>query len=173
MNEGNPKLRQWKHIVACAHILHFHCSNALLLLPSTLPAFVVRLSRHQILERHGTSMRCHGKRSPPLKRFEKVRPPLRAAVLAIGTANPTNCVPQDEYVDCWYFRVTKSDHLTELKAKMKRICTILMLCYPSRRRYEILERFNVAQQFRRNDRLQVGNQAALLQPHGGHDPGPP
>ncbi|PAN42880.1 hypothetical protein PAHAL_8G194600 [Panicum hallii] len=45
----------------------------------------------------------------------------RAAVLAIGTANPSNCVPQDEYVD-WYFRVTKSDHLTKLKAKMKRIC---------------------------------------------------
>jgi metal-dependent amidase/aminoacylase/carboxypeptidase family protein len=54
---------------------------------------------------------------------DKARPPLRAAVLAIGTENPTNCVPQDEYVD-WYFRVTKSDHLTKLKAKMKRICTI-------------------------------------------------
>ncbi|KAL6890215.1 hypothetical protein ACP4OV_008978 [Aristida adscensionis] len=45
----------------------------------------------------------------------------RAAVLAIGTANPANCIPQDEYAD-WYFRVTKSDHLTKLKAKMKKIC---------------------------------------------------
>ncbi|TVU24625.1 hypothetical protein EJB05_27074, partial [Eragrostis curvula] len=45
----------------------------------------------------------------------------QAAVLAIGTANPANCVPQDEYAD-WYFRVTRSDHLTGLKAKMKKIC---------------------------------------------------
>ncbi|TVU24617.1 hypothetical protein EJB05_27065, partial [Eragrostis curvula] len=45
----------------------------------------------------------------------------RAAGLAIGTANPANCVPQDEYAD-WCFRVTKSDHLTGLKAKMKKIC---------------------------------------------------
>ena len=44
-----------------------------------------------------------------------------AAMLAKGTANPGNIVPQDEYPD-WYFRVTRSDHLTELKAKMKRIC---------------------------------------------------
>ncbi|KAF8694209.1 hypothetical protein HU200_038337 [Digitaria exilis] len=34
-----------------------------------------------------------------------------AAVLAIGTAVPANC-----------FRITKSDHFTELKAKMKRMC---------------------------------------------------
>ncbi|KAF8650876.1 hypothetical protein HU200_063786 [Digitaria exilis] len=44
-----------------------------------------------------------------------------AAVLAIGTAVPANCVPQDQFTD-WYFRITKSDHLTELKAKMKRMC---------------------------------------------------
>ncbi|KAL6654161.1 hypothetical protein ACP70R_007626 [Stipagrostis hirtigluma subsp. patula] len=44
-----------------------------------------------------------------------------AAVLAIGTANPANFVHQDEFAD-WYFRVTKSDHLATLKAKMKRIC---------------------------------------------------
>ncbi|CAL4981209.1 unnamed protein product [Urochloa decumbens] len=44
-----------------------------------------------------------------------------AAILAIGTSNPPNCMPQDEYAD-WYFRVTKSEHLEELKAKMKRIC---------------------------------------------------
>ena len=45
-----------------------------------------------------------------------------AAMLAKGTANPGNIVPQDEYPD-WYFRVTRSDHLTELKAKLKRIGT--------------------------------------------------
>ncbi|PUZ45070.1 hypothetical protein GQ55_8G190800 [Panicum hallii var. hallii] len=44
-----------------------------------------------------------------------------AAILAIGTANPANCIEQDEFPD-WYFRVTKSDHLTKLKAKMKKIC---------------------------------------------------
>ncbi|KAM0918725.1 hypothetical protein ACQ4PT_008695 [Festuca glaucescens] len=43
-----------------------------------------------------------------------------ATVLAIGKENPVNCVPQDEYVD-WYFRVTNCEHLTKLKAKMKRI----------------------------------------------------
>ncbi|PUZ45069.1 hypothetical protein GQ55_8G190700 [Panicum hallii var. hallii] len=45
----------------------------------------------------------------------------RAAVLAIGTANPANCVLQDEFPD-WYFRVTRSEHHPTLKAKMKRIC---------------------------------------------------
>jgi bisdemethoxycurcumin synthase len=43
-----------------------------------------------------------------------------ATVLAIGKENPVNCIPQDEYVD-WYFRVTNCEHLTKLKAKMKRI----------------------------------------------------
>ncbi|GJN25465.1 hypothetical protein PR202_gb13294 [Eleusine coracana subsp. coracana] len=44
-----------------------------------------------------------------------------AAVLALGTSNPANCVRQQEYSD-WYFRVTKSDHLAQLRDKMKRIC---------------------------------------------------
>jgi hypothetical protein len=48
-----------------------------------------------------------------------------AAVLALGTANPAaTCLPQTEYAD-WYFRATKRDHLTKLKAKMKKICKIL------------------------------------------------
>jgi metal-dependent amidase/aminoacylase/carboxypeptidase family protein len=42
-------------------------------------------------------------------------------VLAVGTANPANCIPQHEYAD-WYFRVTKSDHLTHLKDAMKKTC---------------------------------------------------
>ena len=45
-----------------------------------------------------------------------------AAILAIGVAYPTNCIHQDDFID-WYFGVTKSDHLTKLKAKMKKICT--------------------------------------------------
>ncbi|TVU24634.1 hypothetical protein EJB05_27083 [Eragrostis curvula] len=63
--------------------------------------------------------------SRPVTVLEETRSAQRAngtaAVLAIGTANPVNCVRQDEYAD-WYFRVTKSDHLDKLKGKMKRIC---------------------------------------------------
>jgi chalcone synthase len=44
-----------------------------------------------------------------------------ATVLAIGTATPANIVYQAEYPD-YYFRVTKSDHLTKLKQKFKRLC---------------------------------------------------
>ncbi|XP_044358916.1 bisdemethoxycurcumin synthase [Triticum aestivum] len=44
-----------------------------------------------------------------------------AAVLAIGTANPPNRLSQEEYVE-YYFRVTKSQHLTDLKRKFKLIC---------------------------------------------------
>ncbi|KAF8684443.1 hypothetical protein HU200_044337 [Digitaria exilis] len=45
-----------------------------------------------------------------------------ASVLAIGTANPPNCVRQEDYAD-YYFRVTKSEHLCDdLKDKLKRIC---------------------------------------------------
>ena len=45
-----------------------------------------------------------------------------AAMLAIGTANPTGVVvPQDAFADN-IFRVTNSDHLAELKEKLKRIC---------------------------------------------------
>ncbi|GJN07371.1 hypothetical protein PR202_ga25196 [Eleusine coracana subsp. coracana] len=44
-----------------------------------------------------------------------------AAVLAIGTGNPPTSMTQDEYPD-YYFRVTNSEHLTELKHKLTRIC---------------------------------------------------
>ena len=40
-----------------------------------------------------------------------------AAVLGIGTANPPTCMAQDDYPD-YYFRVTNSEHLTDLKAKL-------------------------------------------------------
>ncbi|KAJ8758760.1 hypothetical protein K2173_000481 [Erythroxylum novogranatense] len=49
------------------------------------------------------------------------RPHGLASVLAIGTANPENCFNQDEFPDLC-FRVTKSEHLTGLKEKFKRIC---------------------------------------------------
>nr|QKK82622.1 chalcone synthase [Zanthoxylum armatum] len=44
-----------------------------------------------------------------------------ATILAIGTANPPNCIYQADYPD-YYFRVTNSEHMTELKEKFKRIC---------------------------------------------------
>ncbi|GAB4826154.1 Chitin synthase, class 2 [Ancistrocladus abbreviatus] len=44
-----------------------------------------------------------------------------ATVLAIGTAVPPNCNPQADFPD-YYFRVTNSEHMTELKEKFKRIC---------------------------------------------------
>ncbi|KAJ4979314.1 hypothetical protein NE237_010094 [Protea cynaroides] len=44
-----------------------------------------------------------------------------ATVLAIGTANPSNCVNQPDFPD-FYFRSTKSEHMMELKEKFKRIC---------------------------------------------------
>ncbi|XP_040382247.1 bisdemethoxycurcumin synthase-like [Oryza brachyantha] len=41
---------------------------------------------------------------------------------AIGTANPATCVAQDDYPADYYFRITNSEHLTHLKAKLKTIC---------------------------------------------------
>ncbi|KAG0530037.1 hypothetical protein BDA96_05G149800 [Sorghum bicolor] len=68
----------------------------------------------------------HGPASIPQDQESRPSPAQRpndafAAVLGIGTANPANCLRQDEYAD-WYFRVTKSDHLTTLNNKLKRIC---------------------------------------------------
>ncbi|KAL7145136.1 hypothetical protein ABFS83_07G059400 [Erythranthe nasuta] len=44
-----------------------------------------------------------------------------ANILAIGTATPANCIDQSTYPD-YYFRVTNSEHETELKNKFTRIC---------------------------------------------------
>ncbi|KAI3951990.1 hypothetical protein MKW92_017207 [Papaver armeniacum] len=44
-----------------------------------------------------------------------------ANVLAIGTATPANCVLQADYPD-YYFKITKSEHMTDLKEKFKRMC---------------------------------------------------
>ena len=50
-----------------------------------------------------------------------------ATILAIGTATPDNCVYQSDYAD-YYFRVTKSDHMTDLKKKFNRICKYIYSC---------------------------------------------
>lgn len=49
-----------------------------------------------------------------------------ATILAIGTATPPNCVYQSDYPD-YYFRVTKSEHMTDLKEKFKRMCDKSMI----------------------------------------------
>nr|ARI70436.1 chalcone synthase [Clivia miniata] len=49
-----------------------------------------------------------------------------ATILAIGTANPLNCIEQSAYPD-YYFRVTNSEHMIELKQKFKRMCEKSMI----------------------------------------------
>ncbi|PKI35469.1 hypothetical protein CRG98_044155, partial [Punica granatum] len=44
-----------------------------------------------------------------------------ASILAIGTATPESCFHQADFPD-YYFRVTKSEHMTVLKQKFTRIC---------------------------------------------------
>ncbi|KAI3798900.1 hypothetical protein L1987_34184 [Smallanthus sonchifolius] len=53
-----------------------------------------------------------------------------ATILAIGTATPSNCVYQADYPD-YYFRITKSEHMVDLKQKFKRMCEKSMI----RKRY--------------------------------------
>ena len=45
-----------------------------------------------------------------------------ANILSIGTATPSNCISQSDYPD-YNFRVTNSNHMTDLKHKFKRMCT--------------------------------------------------
>ncbi|XP_043720233.1 chalcone synthase 2-like [Telopea speciosissima] len=49
-----------------------------------------------------------------------------ATVMAIGTATPPNCVDQSTYPD-YYFRITNSEHKTELKEKFQRMCDKSMI----------------------------------------------
>lgn len=49
-----------------------------------------------------------------------------ATILAIGTATPSNCVYQADYPD-YYFRITKSEHMVDLKEKFQRMCMYLLL----------------------------------------------
>ncbi|XP_057447719.1 chalcone synthase-like [Lotus japonicus] len=66
--------------------------------------------------------------------LEKIREAQRArgpaTILAIGTATPSNCIYQADFAD-YFFQVTKSDHMTQLKTKLKRICDNSMI----RKRY--------------------------------------
>ncbi|KAL4190725.1 hypothetical protein AMTRI_Chr07g26200 [Amborella trichopoda] len=49
-----------------------------------------------------------------------------ATIMAIGTATPPNSVDQSTYPD-YYFRITKSEHKTQLKEKFKRMCEKSMI----------------------------------------------
>ncbi|TMW83305.1 hypothetical protein EJD97_002186 [Solanum chilense] len=49
-----------------------------------------------------------------------------ANVLAIGTANPSNCIDQSTYPD-YFFRITNSEHKSELKRKFKQMCAKTMI----------------------------------------------
>eukprot|EP00249_Psilotum_nudum_P017019 c26111_g1_i1 orf=207-1427(+) len=53
------------------------------------------------------------------RRVERSEGP--ATILAIGTANPTNMLEQSTYPD-FYFNITKSNNMTELKEKFRRMC---------------------------------------------------
>ncbi|KAK8970570.1 Chalcone synthase 3 [Platanthera guangdongensis] len=59
-----------------------------------------------------------------LRRTERAEGP--ATVLAIGTATPPNAFYQSDYPD-YYFRITRSEHLTDLKEKFKRMCEKSMI----------------------------------------------
>lgn len=49
-----------------------------------------------------------------------------ATILAISTATPPNCVIQADYPD-YYFGITNSEHMTELKEKFKLLCEKSMI----------------------------------------------
>ncbi|XP_058786879.1 chalcone synthase 2-like [Vicia villosa] len=49
-----------------------------------------------------------------------------ATILAIGTATPPNCIYQSDFTE-YYFRVTDSNHMPQLKDKLKRICEKSMI----------------------------------------------
>lgn len=54
-----------------------------------------------------------------VRRAQRAQGP--ATILAIGTSTPANCVDQSTYPD-YYFRITNSEHKTELKEKFQRMC---------------------------------------------------
>ncbi|KAK6289773.1 hypothetical protein POUND7_001314 [Theobroma cacao] len=58
-----------------------------------------------------------------------------ATILSIGKATPAYCISQADFPD-YYFRVTKSEHMTQLKEKFKRICEKSMI---SKRHFVLTE----------------------------------
>lgn len=60
-----------------------------------------------------------------IREAQRARGP--ATILAIGTATPSNCIYQSDFPD-YYFRVTNSNHMPQLKDKLKRICKFVYTC---------------------------------------------
>nr|AKR53954.1 conium polyketide synthase 1 [Conium maculatum] len=73
-------------------------------------------------------MANHSAKIEEIRKTQRAQGP--ANVLAIGTATPSNCVYQADYPD-YYFRITNSEHMTDLKLKFKRMCEKSMI----RKRY--------------------------------------
>nr|QED88344.1 type III polyketide synthase Pc2PS [Polygonum cuspidatum] len=96
-----------------------------------------------------------------------------AAILAIGTAVPSNCIKQADFADI-YFSLSKSDHISpKLKGKFKRICESSMI---EKRHFHLTEKelkgkedmfgydatsFNVRQQMANAQVPKLGKEAAL------------
>ncbi|KAK9049398.1 hypothetical protein SSX86_031633 [Deinandra increscens subsp. villosa] len=80
--------------------------------PSTRPVLHLR---HRITLR----MLLTGIDVGMIRKAERAEGP--ASILAIGTATPSNCVYQADYPD-YYFRITKSEHMVDLKEKFQRMC---------------------------------------------------
>ncbi|XP_074366364.1 chalcone synthase 2-like [Apium graveolens] len=104
--------------------------------------------------------------------MEKQRAKGPATILAIGTATPPNCYLQSDYPD-FYFRVTNSEHNTQLKQKFKRICdkTMIKTRYlhitedildqnPNMRNYSAPS-FDARQEMLRMEVPKLGREAAL------------
>ena len=70
-----------------------------------------------------------------------------ATVMAIGTATPPNCVDQSTYPD-YYFRITNSEHKTELKEKFKRMCKYILYIYCHAKRPRKASWFNISYEVR-------------------------
>nr|AMW36063.1 chalcone synthase [Paeonia suffruticosa] len=66
-----------------------------------------------------------------IRRAQRAQGP--AAIMAIGTATPLNCVDQSTYPD-YYFRITNSEDKVELKEKFQRMCDKSMI----KKRYMLL-----------------------------------
>ncbi|KAL7192351.1 hypothetical protein ACSBR2_024228 [Camellia fascicularis] len=59
-----------------------------------------------------------------VRRAQRAQGP--ATIMAIGMATPPNCFDQSTFPD-YYFRITNSEHKTELKEKFKRMCDKTMI----------------------------------------------
>ena len=77
------------------------------------------VAKYQVLA--ATNLSMASKSIEEIRRGQRAAGP--ATVLAIGTATPKNVVYQEEYPD-YYFRITNSEHMTDLKEKFKRMCKL-------------------------------------------------